>query len=107
MAANRPQETAGAARIRWDYAEMKTAYANVANATGTREEVMLYFGISQPIPGEGADAAGEMSVRVSDRIVLSPFAAKRLAQLLTGVVQAYEARFGTLPTGADGPSQGA
>jgi uncharacterized protein DUF3467 len=35
-------------------------------------------------------------VRLSDRIILSPFAAKRLAVLIGNVVNEYEKRFGTL-----------
>ena len=94
---------AGAAQVRWDTSQMKSGYANVCNATGTREEVVLYFGISHPAPSGEA----EFAVQVSDRIILSPFAAKRLAQLLGNVVQAYESRFGVLPTGADAPGSAA
>ena len=87
----------GMAQVRWDTSKMETAYANVCNATGTREEVVLYFGVSQPTPAGQPD----LTVQVSDRIILSPFAAKRLAQLLGNVVQAYEGRFGALPAAPD------
>ena len=39
----------------------------------------------------------EVPVQVTDRIILHPLAAKRLALLLTRVVKEYEARFGALP----------
>ena len=87
----------GMTQVQWDTSKMETAYANVCNATGTREEVVLYFGVSQPTPAGQPD----LTVQVSDRIILSPFAAKRLAQLLGNVVQAYEGRFGPLPAGPD------
>ena len=38
----------------------------------------------------------EVTVQLSDRIVLSPFAAKRLAVLLNNVMRDYESRFGTM-----------
>ncbi len=62
----------------------------------TREEVVLIFGINQ------AWERGQSEVRVelSHRIILSPFAAKRLADLLNNVVREYESRFGSLPTDA-------
>ena len=40
----------------------------------------------------------ELTVKLSDRIIMSPFAAKRLAQLLDNVVRQYEGRFGSLDT---------
>ncbi len=48
----------------------------------------------------------EVTVQLSDRIVMSPFAAKRLAVLLDNVVRDYECRYGALdvdvrrPTGS-------
>ena len=38
----------------------------------------------------------EMSVRLTERIVLSPYAAKRLAQVIGNVMEEYEKRFGKL-----------
>jgi hypothetical protein len=38
----------------------------------------------------------ELTVQLADRIVLSPYAAKRLAVLLDNVIRDYEAKFGTL-----------
>jgi len=38
----------------------------------------------------------EVTVQLSDRIVLSPFAAKRLAVLLNNVMRDYESRFGAM-----------
>ena len=35
-------------------------------------------------------------MQLTDRIILSPFAAKRLAMLLENVVREYETRFGEL-----------
>jgi len=38
----------------------------------------------------------EITIQLTDRIVISPFAAKRLSMLLGNVVTEYEKRFGTL-----------
>lgn len=90
--ADKPEATAAAAKVKWDDAGMKTTYANVCNVTGTREEVALLFGTNQT----GVSEARELSVKLSDRIILSPYAAKRLAVLLKNVVEEYEKRFGQL-----------
>lgn len=80
------------ARIRWDDSAMKSSYANVCNVTSTREEVVMLFGINQAW-NRGQQ---EVTIQLTDRIIISPYAAKRLAALLGGVVQEYEKRFGTL-----------
>jgi hypothetical protein len=38
----------------------------------------------------------ELKVQLTDRIVLSPFAAKRLTTLLSNVLKNYEAQYGSL-----------
>ena len=80
-------------RIRWNDAGLKSSYANVCNVASTREEVVFLFGINQ------AWHAGqrEIPVQLSDRVVMSPFAAKRLSTLLDNVLREYESRFGALP----------
>ena len=89
---NRVDERTGALpKVKWDDAAMRTTYANVCNVTGTREEFALLFGTNQT----GIDQK-ELSVRLSDRIILSPYAAKRLALLMNTVVREYEKRFGDL-----------
>lgn len=79
--------------VRWDDTNMKSSYSNVCNVASTREEVVLLFGVNQ------AWHAGqkEIPVQLSDRIILSPFAAKRLSILLANVLREYESRFGALP----------
>lgn len=78
-------------RVKWDDSGMTTSYANVCNVAGTREEVTLLFGTNQTGLNDQ-----QVSVRLSDRIILSPYAAKRLAALLSNVVVQYEKRFGAL-----------
>ena len=78
--------------IKWDDSNLKSSYANVCNVSSTREEVVLVFGINQV--WERGQA--EVRVQLTDRIILSPFAAKRLAALLNNVIREYESRFGVL-----------
>jgi len=78
--------------VKWDDGSMSTTYANVCNVTGTREEVALLFGTNQTL----YTGQPEVNVKVNNRIVLSPFAAKRLQKLLENVLGQYEQRFGKL-----------
>lgn len=83
---------AGTPRIRWDDAQMNSSYANVANVASTREEVVLLFGINQAWHA----AQKEVAIQLTNRIILSPFAAKRLQALLGNVLSEYETRFGPI-----------
>jgi len=87
------QEKPAGQTVRWDDKNMKSSYANVCNVASTREEVVLLFGVNQ------AWHAGqkEIPVQLSDRLILSPHAAKRLSILLDNVLREYENRFGALP----------
>jgi hypothetical protein len=80
-------------RFRWDDHDAKTSYANVCNVASTKEEVVLFFGLNQTWKARQR----EVPVQVTDRIILHPAAAKRLALMLGRVVRDYEARFGALP----------
>jgi len=79
-------------QVKWDDTNMKSSYANVCNVMSTREEVVMMFGVNQ------AWQAGqkEVTVQLTDRIILSPHAAKRLSLLLGNIVKQYEDRFGQL-----------
>ena len=90
-----------APKINWDDSAMNSSYANVCNAVGTREEVVLFFGVSNPPQTEGVD----VSVKLSQRVIMSPYAAKRLASLLGNVVQQYEQRWGALSDPAAAPGK--
>src|SRR3954470_893486 len=79
-------------KVKWDDKNMKSSYANVCNVTSTREEVVMLFGMHQA----WQSGQKEVTVQLNDRIVLSPFAAKRLATLLNNVLTEYEKRYGSL-----------
>jgi hypothetical protein len=79
-------------KVRFDSSNIKSSYCNVCNATSTREEVVINFGVNktwdQGVP--------EMEVQLEHRIILSPFAAKRLQDLLVRLIAEHEQRYGKL-----------
>ena len=86
----------GQARVHWDQSQMRTEFANVINVISTREEFSVLFGMNSTM--SLADTKG-FEVKLSNRIVLTPFAAKRLAILLADRVADYEKRHGVLDIG--------
>lgn len=100
MAENSPKKTVAAQQppaeaapnVVWNDSKMQTSYANVCNVLGTREEIMLLFGANQGWQG----GQKEVSVILSERIILNPYAAKRLLLLLGRGLKEHEARFGDL-----------
>jgi hypothetical protein len=83
-------------KVSWDTTQMSSAYANVCNVNSTREEVVLMFGTNERWNPE----AEELTVRLSNRLIMSPYAAKRLHALLGNIMQQYEQRFGALDIAA-------
>ena len=80
------------ARVRWNTQQLKSSYCNVANATSTREEVVVNFGVNQ----NWDRMQQEFEIELQHRIILSPFAAKRLSDLLGKLIKEYETRYGEL-----------
>ena len=79
-------------QMKLDTTNLKSSYCNMCNANTTREEVVLNFGVNQ----NWDRGHGNMDATLEHRIILSPFAAKRLAQMLTKLVGEYETRYGKL-----------
>ena len=80
--------------VRWDDSKMTSTYANVCNVSSTREEVTLLFGTNQTwLAGQR-----ELAILLANRIILNPYAAKRLSLLLSNIIREYESRFGALKT---------
>jgi len=89
-------QRAKASRVEWDDSKMVTTYANAANAASTREEVALLFGTNTTWK---VSSDKPVKIELTNRIILSPYAAKRLLLLLGGVLDEYESRFGELDVG--------
>ncbi|HEV8327817.1 MAG TPA: DUF3467 domain-containing protein [Nitrospiraceae bacterium] len=86
------QPTNATPTVQFDVSNLQSSYANVCNVSSTREEVVLAFGVNNV--WERAQA--NIQVQLTNRIVLNPYAAKRLAAVLNRVVAEYESKFGTL-----------
>lgn len=82
-------------QIVWDDSRMVTSYANVCNVLGTREEIMVLFGANQAWQSDQK----QVQVTLSNRVVLNPYAAKRLLTMLELGLKEYEARYGELKLG--------
>ena len=80
--------------IKWDTSKLVSSYANFCNANSTREEVVLNFGVNKTWERGPQEA---LDIELNHRIVLSPFAAKRLTELLQQLMKEYESRYGALP----------
>ena len=85
-------ETAAMPRVKWNVEQLKSSYVNFANANSTQEEVVVNFGMNNNWDRQ----ANEVDIELTHRIVMSPYAAKRLAELLSKLVTQYEARYGVL-----------
>jgi hypothetical protein len=92
-AAQKPEADAAGTRVRWDTSNLKSVYANVCAVNSTREEVVLNFGINKA----WERTSNEMEIELTSRIILSPFAAQRLHELLGKLLKEYDSRYGALP----------
>lgn len=88
-----PTDKNQSAAIKWDDSNLTVSYSNVVTTTATREEVSLLFGTHKNWHGTPSK---ELHVQLSDRIILSPFAAKRLLQVLGQTLKDYEDRYGEI-----------
>jgi hypothetical protein len=90
--------------VDWDDSEMRSSYANVVNASSTREEVTVFFGTNQTWnPG----SERKFKVKLQNRIILNPHAAKRLWILLGAILTEYEKRFGAISLEGSGSADSA
>jgi hypothetical protein len=79
-------------KVVWDDTNIKSVYAEFAQVKAAREEVMLLFGTKRTTQLD----QNELQVKLNERIVLSPIAAKRLAIQLENGIRDYESRYGSL-----------
>src|SRR5438045_522350 len=67
--------------IKWDDSALRSVYCNFVNASGTREEITLLLGTHQAWRG----GMKEVTVQLQERVILNPYAAKRLNMLLAHI----------------------
>ena len=90
---NRAADGSRAASVQWLDQNMQTNFANVVNVQSTREQFDLFFGTNQTW---NVTDKNSVAVNLSNRVILTPFAAKRLWTVLGNVLREHEARHGTL-----------
>lgn len=90
-----PSERAGQRKstIDWNDENLVTTFANVVNIQGTREQIEFFLGTNR---SWATDKDGAVKVDLTNRIIMTPYAAKRLHMILTGVLREYEGRHGVL-----------
>ena len=91
-AVDKKTEEPAAPRVKWNVENLKSSYVNFANANSTREEVVMNFGLNT----SWDRGQSEVEIELAHRLVMSPFAAKRLAELLNKLMTEYEGRYGEL-----------
>ena len=81
------------ADVDWDHEKMTTNFANVVNIQSSPEQLDICFGTNHTW-----NLAGERRVRVelTNRIIMSPLAAKRMHDALEKVLKEHESRYGPL-----------
>jgi hypothetical protein len=86
-------EQAGQATIHVDDSLCSAGYANFCRVSSTPEEMILDLGLN-PHPY----ATGETTVKVSQRIIMNHYTAKRLIHALGVALQRHETAFGSIET---------
>jgi hypothetical protein len=87
-------QQAGQVQVPIDGSDLSQAYTNFFRVTGTPEELVLDFGLNtQQMTPTGPDP-----VKLTHRLVLSFYTAKRLLNALQWAVNRYENNFGVLET---------
>ncbi len=79
-------------KVRFNTGDLKSSYCNVCNATSTREEVVLNFGLNETWD----QGAANVDVKLLHRIILSPHAAERLHDLLSKLMSEHKTRYGKM-----------
>jgi len=77
-------------RLRWDESKVVSIHPTVAQVKASRQEVMLLLGTRM----HSDDI--EVHASLDERVVMSPFVAKRLLALLNNVLEQYESLYGSL-----------
>lgn len=80
--------------VDWDESRMVENYANVATISATREEFSLLFGTQKG----WRQSQNDVSIELTNRVILNPFLAKRFLNVLQRTVEEYERRYGDIST---------
>src|SRR2546421_11570695 len=74
-----------------DYSQLSTVYTNFCRVSVTPEELVLDFGLNTQMTPNPTE-----SIKLSHRVVMNFYTAKRLMNALIGVVSQHENAYGSL-----------
>jgi hypothetical protein len=74
-----------------DYSQLSTVYTNFCRVNVTPEELVLDFGLNTQITPNPTEP-----VKLTHRVVMNFYTAKRLLNALAGVISGHERQFGAL-----------
>jgi hypothetical protein len=80
-------------QLQIDDAAAVGCYANFCRVTGSPEELIIDFGLNSQPMGQPKDP-----IKVTQRLIVNFFTAKRLLGALSMAIQRHEAAFGVLET---------
>jgi hypothetical protein len=88
-----PEQAAAAVQPQFptDYSQLSTIYTNFCRVSVTPEELVLDFGLNTQMSPNPTEA-----IKLSHRVVMNFFTAKRLMNAMLGVVSQYENTYGVL-----------
>ena len=89
-------EAAQKVKVKFNTDQLKSSYANFCNVTSTQEEVVLNFGINSD--WDRSALGGQIEIDLTNRLILSPFAAKRLSMMLNNLIDNYEKKYAPIGT---------
>jgi hypothetical protein len=95
VASNEPE-------VVWNDTNMKSLYVNATNVVAGREEVMVLLGVNRAWKMNQE----KVDVDLAERVVMTPFTAKRLAIMLGATLKAYEAKYGKIEIGIPEANKG-
>lgn len=90
------QQAGQQVQVRVDERDMQSSYTNAFRTNATPEEVMIDFGVNLPAPQTPSDAPRQTVFRLTNRIIMNYYSAKRLAITLSNLIRQHEEQFGEL-----------
>ena len=91
-----PQDGDQQPEVAWDDSKMTTNFANVVNIQSSAEQFDICFGTNHTWSLTGDR---RVKVELTNRVIMSPPAAKRLQNALERVLKEHESRYGRLAVG--------
>lgn len=95
------EQLADEPEVVWNDSNMKSLYVNATNVVAGREEFMVLLGLNRAWKMN----QGKVDVDLAERVVMTPYTAKRLAIMLGATLKAYEAKYGRIDIGLNEPKK--